>query len=571
MPEPPAEGDRAIILAVAEDVGALQLITQSLHRRYGSDYQVVCKGSSSEAVDFLESDPDRIALVLAEQWMRPVTGEELLSKVRTLNATAKRGLLIDFGAWGDPATAEVILRAMARGQIDYYVLKPSRLADEYFHRTIAEFLYEWSRTDSSSPREIVVIGKQWLPRSHELRSLLWRNGVPHVFHESDSAVGAQMLADAGISDTDKPVVINLDGRALVDPTNAEVANAYGVSTSLDAGSDFDVAVIGAGPAGLAAALSSSSEGLRTLAVERESIGGQAGMSSLIRNYLGFSRGVSGSELAQRAYQQAWVFGTQFLLMRDVEGLTTEGEHHTLTLSDGSEARARVVVLAMGVSYRRLGIPALEDLTGAGVYYGASVSEAQGVAGEDVYIVGGGNSAGQAAVNLARYAARVTILVRGTSLAESMSHYLIGTIDAADNIDVLFTTEVIGGHGDSRLTSLTLLDRATGESRSVDAAALFILIGAKPHTEWLPPEILRDEWGFLVTGSDLLQHPDPAAWQVERPPLTFETSVPGIFAVGDVRSGSVKRVAAAVGEGSVAVQHIYRYLTTIASPAEMQAD
>ncbi len=568
MPE-----QQAIILAVAEDAGSLQRIERALSRRYGSDYRVVCKGSSAEGLDFLEQthrSPDRVALVLAEQWMQSVKGEELLSRVRTLDPNAKRGLLIEFGDWGDTATAEVILRAIARGEIDYYVIKPSQDPDEYFHRTVSEFLYDWSRSDSSSPREIAVVGKQWLPRSHELRSLLWRNGVPHVFHASDSAIGKQMLRDAAIEDNDKPVVILLDGRVLVDPTNAEVANAYGVNTRLAADKDFDVAVVGAGPAGLAAALSSSSEGMRTLAVERESIGGQAGLSSLIRNYLGFSRGVSGSELAQRAYQQAWVFGTQFLLMRDVAQLSVEGDHHKLTFSDGSEATARAVILAMGVSYRRLAIPALESLTGAGVFYGASVSEAQGLDGESVYVVGAGNSAGQAALSLCRHAGSVTMVVRGTSLAASMSHYLIRAIDASPNIRLALNTEVVDAQGDRRLTGLTLLDRSSGETRSVDAAALFILIGARAHTDWLPPEVMRDEWGFLLTGWELLQQPDPAAWHVERPPLTFETSVPGVFAVGDVRRGSVKRVAAAVGEGSVAVQSVHQYLTALTAPADLPA-
>jgi thioredoxin reductase (NADPH) len=569
VPEPPRREQKAIILAVSENPKALHRLAEALNRRYEADYQVLCQGSSSEATQFLEQvyeSTDRIALVLAEQWMEPVTGEELLARVRTLDPSAKRGLLIEFGDWGHAETAEVILRAMARGHIDYYVLKPSRPADEYFHRTVSEFLYEWSRTDSSAPREIVVIGKQWLPRSHELRSLLWRNGVPHVFHASDSEIGARMLKEAGLEGTDKPVIRALDGRVLIDPTNAHVADAYGVSTSLEAGNDFDVAVIGAGPAGLAAALSSSSEGLRTLTVESESIGGQAGLSSLIRNYLGFSRGISGSELAQRAYQQAWVFGTQFLLMRDVEGLVTDEEGHKLILSDENEATARAVILAMGVSYRRLGIPSLEELTGAGVFYGASISEAQGIAGESVYIVGAGNSAGQAAVNLARYAARVTLLVRGTSLAVSMSDYLISAIEGAENIDILLNTEVIEGQGEGRLAGLTLRDRKTGETKSVEAAALFILIGARPRTEWLPDQIVRDEWGFVVTGPDLLQPPDRGAWKLERPPLPYETSVPGVFAVGDARSGSVKRVAAATGEGSVVVQHVHRYVTSIAATA-----
>jgi thioredoxin reductase (NADPH) len=324
-------------------------------------------------------------------------------------------------------------------------------------------------------------------------------------------------------------------------------------------------VVGAGPAGLAAAVYSSSEGLRTLVVEREAIGGQAGSSSLIRNYLGFARGIRGAELAQRAYQQAWVFGTTFLLMREVRALTSRGDRYVLSLSDGTEASARAVILATGVTYRRLGIPALEDLTGAGVFYGASVSDAQALSGQDAYVVGGGNSAGQAAMHLARYA-RVTILCRGSSLADSMSRYLRDEIAAAENIEVRLGTEVVDGGGESRLEHLTIRDRPTGETATVPAAALFLLIGATPHTGWLPPEIERDERGWLLTGRDVAEAGGRfSRWSLERAPFTYETSMPGVFAVGDVRQSSVKRVASAVGEGSVVIREVHELLEGAAEP------
>jgi thioredoxin reductase (NADPH) len=403
---------------------------------------------------------------------------------------------------------------------------------------------------------VVLIGALWSQRSHELRSLLARNGAPHVFHASDSPEGRRRLTEVGEEGAEVPVAIVRDREVLVDPSNTDLACAYGLTTELDEGRDFDIVVVGAGPAGLAAAVYASSEGLRTLTVERESIGGQAGSSSLIRNYLGFSRGLSGAELAQRAYQQAWVFGAKFLLMRELTGLRIEEGRHALTTADGSELTAGAVVLAMGASYRRLGIPALESLNGAGVFYGASVSEAQALAGEHVHVVGGGNSAGQAAVHLCRHAKQVTLLVRGPSLAESMSQYLCKQIAETDNIEVCQHREVIGGGGEGRLEQLTLRDTETGETSSEQGTALFILIGAQPHTDWLPQEIERDQWGYLLTGSDVAQGD---TWPLDRPPHMFETSVPGVFAVGDVRHRSIKRVASAVGEGSVVIQQVHEYL------------
>jgi thioredoxin reductase (NADPH) len=559
-----AEPPKPRVLVVEDEREVRARIRGELERRYGADYRVRCVGSATDALARLEGwreAGDPVALVLADQWMPDMLGEDFLACARALYPDAKRALLVKFGAWGHRDTADAMLRAMARGNIDYYVLKPWRRADEYFHRTITEFLQEWDRASSGAPQEVAVVCEWRSPRSHQLRQLLARNGVPHVVHDTDSPEGRRILAEADREGTREPVVVLVGGGVLVDPTNAELADAYGVSTRLEDRSDFDVVVVGAGPAGLATAVYASSEGLDTLVVERESIGGQAGSSSKIRNYLGFARGVSGSELAQRAYQQAWIFGARFLHTRSVTALRPEGGRYALELSDGSQATATAVVLATGIAYRRLGIPELEALVGTGVFYGASVSEARAHTGQEVYVVGGGNSAGQAAVHLARYAARVTILVRRASLVETMSSYLINEIEAAENIEVRPHTEVTGGAGEGALKSVELRDCRTGRLETVPAAALFLMIGAQPHTEWLPESICRDERGYLLTGSDL---PD-GDWPLERPPLMLETSMPGVFAVGDARRGSTKRVASAVGEGSVVIEQVHQLLAQAAAP------
>ena len=538
------------IIVVASDAEARDRVRQELDHRYSNDYEIMCTSDAGSALQKLEGK--NVAVILAEQWLPGTTGVELLTQAKADHPHAKRALLVDWGAWADPPTAEAIVSAMALGQIDYYVLKPWRMPDELFHRTLGEFLHEWSRAGAGGPREMTLVGENWEPRTHQLRTFLTRNGVPQAFHTADSELGREALASVDLEGETRPVVILFDGSALVDPTNVDVAEGWGVNTSLDEDRDFDVIVVGAGPAGLASAVYASSEGLRALVVEREAIGGQAGSSSLIRNYLGFSRGVSGAELAQRAYQQAWVFGTRFVLTREAVGLRTENGRHVVDIHGVGEATAPVVVLATGVAYRTLGIEAADELMGAGVFYGASVGDAQALVGQDAYVVGGGNSAGQAALHLARYARHVSILVRSESLAESMSSYLINELNANPKIGVRTMAEVADVRGERRLEGLTLRNRETGETEDVEAGGLFILIGAIPHTEWLPEELERDQWGYVVTGTDL----EPA-----RP--MFETSVPGIFAVGDLRHRSVKRVASAVGEGSVVIQEVHRYLAALA--------
>jgi thioredoxin reductase (NADPH) len=351
------------------------------------------------------------------------------------------------------------------------------------------------------------------------------------------------------------VLVLGDGSSIVDPSNAELGASYGISTELQ-DDDYDLVVVGAGPAGLAAAVYGSSEGLRTLVIERESIGGQAGSSSLIRNYLGFARGIGGSDLATRAYQQAWLFGTSFLLMHEATGMRCQPGRHVVTVTGGEEVKARAVVLATGVSYRRLGIEALEELNGTGVFYGASVAEAQALTGEAAYVVGGGNSAGQAAMYLSRYCASVELVVRATALDQTMSSYLRGEIEATPNVDVRFCSEVVDGGGDGRLEWLALRDMNTGRAEKVDAAALFLLIGARPHTAWLPSEIVRDERGYVLTGNRAVAH---SHWPAAPAPRPLETSVSGVFAVGDARLDAVKRVASAVGEGSVVIAQVHEHL------------
>src|SRR3954451_10624015 len=441
-----------LLLAVDDDDQARRRIRTELDRRYGRDYYVICADSATAALETLErvrAKDGEVALVLAEQWMKETTGAELLAKVRSLHPTAKRGLLIEWGAWGDSATRDALLRTMALGHMDYYVLKPWSTRDESFHHTIAELLYDWSRSHPSRLARMSLVGPRLSARTHELRDLLSRNAVPFEFCPVESEHGQYLLSEAGVEAADRPVVILGDGSSLVDPSNAELGASYGISTELR-DSDYDLVVVGAGPAGLAAGVYGSSEGLRTLVIERESIGGQAGSSSLIRNYLGFSRGIGGADLATRAYQQAWLFGTSFLLMHEATGLQCQPGRHVITVTGGEEVEARAVVLATGVSYRRLGIEALEELNGTGVFYGASVAEAQALMGEAAYVVGGGNSAGQAAMHLSRYAELVVILVRGAGLDRTMSSYLCREIDATANVEVRTETEVADGGGQGRL-------------------------------------------------------------------------------------------------------------------------
>ena len=564
---------RPLLLAVDADPEALSRIEMHLQRRFGGDFRIRGELTATAALAQLEAARDRhdpVVTVLADQWLPDLPGAELLARVRTMHPDARRALLVPWGAWADRPTAEAILRAMALGDINYYVLKPWSERDELFNRTIGEFVHEWSRTVTSPEREVVVVAERRAARGHGIRSLLTRNGIPHTFLERGSADATAALGQIGIRAPEEltgPVVVwmpALGGTVLLNPTDAEICEAWGIPTTLpDEERGFDVLVVGAGPAGLAASVYASSEGLRVLAVERESLGGQAGSSSLIRNYLGFSRGLSGAELAQRGYQQAWVFGAHFLVTREVTAIRPEGGGFTAQVSMVGEVTASAVVLAAGVAYRRLGIPALEALSGAGVYYGASVSEAQALAGLHLVVLGGGNSAGQAVLHLQRYAADVRLVVRSAALGEGMSQYLVDEIEATPGITVHLDSEVGGGGGQGWLQEVVIANRTTGERLSVPADGLFVMIGAEPHTGWLPEEVQRDDHGFVLTGSDAAS---AGSWPLERAPLPYETSLPGFFAVGDVRHGSVKRVASAVGEGSVVVSQLHQYLSAARAAA-----
>ena len=554
-----ARTSRPIMLAVDEEAEALREISRELYKRYGEDYRVVCERSPEAALRRLQDSEEageEVALVLADQWMRRMSGTELLTRAKEISPTAKRVLLVD---WGDQEVWSSISRAMSLGRIDYYVNKPYGDHDEGFHRVISEFLYDWAKDRIPKFEEIRVVGEQWSPRSFELRDLLGRNGVQHTFHTPESREGRELLARLGHQGASLPVVILFDGQVLVDPSNSDIAEACGVNPTWDK-SNFDLVIVGAGPAGLAAAVYAASEGLDTLIVEGEAIGGQAGTSAMIRNYLGFPSGVGGAELARRAAEQAWLLGATFLFMRRVTGLHRDGGEIVVNLSCGQDVTAKSVIIATGASYRRLGVPSLEALSGSGVFYGSAVSEAQAMQGQEVYVVGAGNSAGQAALHLAKYASRVTLVARGDSLETSMSQYLIKEIDAAQNVAVRLGTRVVDGGGRGRLENLILKDCASGRTEHVSAAGLFVLIGAEPHTDWLPEEVARDEDGYIVTGRDFSHYGVPhRGWHVERLPLPLETSMPGVFAAGDVRHGAVKRVASAVGEGSIAIQTIHEYL------------
>jgi thioredoxin reductase (NADPH) len=546
------------LLAVDTDAVALGHVERELRARYSGSYQVICTASPEEAVSILtrmSQAEEEVALVLAGQWLSETTGGELLELAGRLHPHAKRALLVDWGEWGHRPMAKAIFDSMALGRMDYFVLRPAVSPDELFHQSVSSFLLEWTEDKRIAPQTIRIVGETWAGRAHELRSALERCAIPHAFYLSESKEGRDLMDHAG-PEARLPLIMLPDGQVLIDPTNREIADVTSAAVEDPERHDFDLVVAGAGPAGLAAAVYGASEGLETLVVDEAGIGGQATSSSLIRNYLGFPRGVSGRRLAQQAYEQAWVFGANFIFMHRVTDLERVGDRLELTLSGDRVLNARAVVLATGASYRRLGVPALEALNGGGVFYGGPASEAPTMVGKDAYIVGGANSAGQAALHLARFARRVTLVVRAQSLSAGMSHYLVQEMEATPNVEVRLGSDVIGGGGEGRLEYLELQAVGIGERETVAADGLFVLIGADPGTGWLPAEIARDQQGFLLTGPDL--RPEHG-WPLERSPGLLETSMPGVFASGDVRHGSVKRVASAVGEGSIAIQLIHGLL------------
>lgn len=545
-----------ILFAFDENATDLAHIAHELEDRYGRHYEVVCTGSPDDARTRLEQLADAgvaVALVLAGQWQGGEPGQRVLETAHDLHPQAKRAVLIAWADWGNPRTGRAIFGGVTEGRFDYYVVRPSSPPDEMFHQTISMALLAWAEANRAAPYTVHVIAESWAGRGYELREALQQCAMPHHFCLADSDEGRELVGTARAGAT-LPLVVFPDGTVLEDPTNLEISLTSGGPIDPDLAS-FDVIVVGAGPAGLSAAVYGASEGLNTLVVDKGGIGGQATTSSLIRNYLGFPLGVSGRQLAQNAYSQAWVFGASFAFMQTVTGIAREDDQLFVTLSDDRRFRASAVLLATGVSYRRLGVPALEALIGAGVYYGGTTSEAPSLIGRDAFVVGGANSAGQSALHLAQYARSVTIVVRARSLRDGMSDYLVRQVEATENIQVRLGCEVVGGGGDGRLDHLVLRDNETRSESTVDAQALFILIGAEPHTRWLPAEIEQDERGFILTGADTSRR---SATRLHRRAFRLETSMPGVFAAGDVRHGSVKRVASAVGEGSIAVQLLHQY-------------
>ncbi len=562
-----------VLMVVDDDPESLGILDGTLRRRYGEDYLIISDASPAAALDRLRElrvAGREVALVMAAAAVMAAPAAEFLAQARSIAPAAKRVLVVPRGGPAAPSlrvpvplvadrqAAAPVLRAIAHGMIDTYLSAPGAGRDEGFHRAVSELLEEWAHDTAPALPAVRIIAQQQSARAHELRDTLARNSVPYAFHAAESADGQSWLQQAGQDGSVLPVLVTYTGEVLVDPPKDQIAALFGLATV--PARTVDVAIVGAGPTGLSAAVYAASEGLSTLLLEREALGGQAGSSSLIRNYLGFPRGISGAGLATRAFEQAWSFGAIPSMAGPVTGLQPAVHGFTLHLADGRASHARSVLIATGVSYRRLDAPGLDSLLAAGVFYGATTSESSAFTDEHVFIAGGANSAGQAAVNLARYAQQVTIVVRGDSLAARMSQYLIDEISAAPNIDVRTTTQIAAAEGTGKLEALTLTDTKTGSTQTVPASALVVLIGAVPHTAWLPSPIGRDEHGFIVTGSDLHGGGNPAAaWALQRPPFPLETSMPGVFAAGDVRHGSVKRVASAVGEGSIASTQINQYL------------
>jgi thioredoxin reductase (NADPH) len=547
---------RSAIITVDDDPGVSRAVARDLRRRYGDQHRIVRAESGAQALDVLREITLRgelVAVIVADYRMPGMTGIEFLEQAMDVCPTARRVLLT---AYADTGAA---IDAINVVDLDYYLLKPWDPPEEKLYPVVDSLLEAWAADEHRPVQETKVVGHRWSARSSEVREFLARNQVPYRWYQVDEPEGERLMKAAGADGRRLPVVITTEGDPLIAPSDAELADRVGLTTTPS--KDFyDLIVIGGGPAGLGAAVYGASEGLRTVLVERTATGGQAGQSSRIENYLGFPDGVSGAQLADRARRQATKFGAELVTARDVIGLEVNGSARTVRFADDTTIDAHAVILATGVSYRQLRAPGCDQLTGRGVYYGSALTEASACANQDIYIVGGANSAGQAAVYLAKSAKSVTIVVRAESLDQSMSHYLIEQLAAIPNISVRTCAEVIQVHGDDHLEQITLRDNPTGDTETVDAGWLFVFIGAVPRTDWLDGVVTRDDLGFVIAGPDL--SPDGAApkgWQLDRQPYHLETNVPGVFVAGDVRSESGKRVAAAVGEGSMAVMLVHRYL------------
>lgn len=550
------DAGRTVILTVDDDPGVSRAIARDLRRRYGGDYRIVRAESGESAVEALRElklRGDLVAVILADYRMPQMNGIEFLEEAIGVYPGARRVLLTAY------ADTDAAIDAINVVDLDHYLLKPWDPPEEKLYPVVDDLLTAWRSSDFRPVPATKVVGHRWSAPSSRVREFLARNQVPYRWYSSDEPEGSRLLEAAGADGRRLPLVLTPDGTVLTEPEPADLAAHVGLATAPSA-EFYDLVVIGGGPAGLGAAVYGASEGLRTVLVERSATGGQAGQSSRIENYLGFPDGVSGAQLTDRARRQATRFGAEILTAREVTGLEAHGAARVVRFSDGSAIAAHSVILATGVSYRQLGAPGCDDLTGRGVYYGSALTEASSCEGQDVYVVGGANSAGQAAVFLSRGAKSVTLLVRGESLTASMSYYLIQQIEETSNITVRTRTVVGEAHGSEHLERLTLRDEATGGSETVDVQWMFVFIGAAPLTDWLDGTVLRDRYGFILAGPDLT--PDgrpPVGWELDRPPYHLETSAPGVFVAGDARALSAKRVASAVGEGAMAVMLVHRYL------------
>jgi thioredoxin reductase (NADPH) len=547
---------RPAILTVDDDPSVSRAVARDLRRQYGEGYRIVRAESGQQALEALREIKlrgEQVAVLLADYRMPGMSGIEFLEQAMDLFPLARRILLTAY------ADTDAAIQAINVVDLDHYLLKPWDPPEEKLYPVVDGLLEAWTATDRQPPREIRVIGHRWSARSYEVRDFLARNLVPFRWYLAEDPEAQRLLSAAGVDDDRLPVVVTGDGTAMVEPSDAELAQHVGLATTPS--TDFyDLIVIGGGPAGLGAAVYGGSEGLRTVLVERRATGGQAGTSSRIENYLGFPDGVSGEQLTERARRQALKFEVELLTARDVVRLEQRGNAKVARFDDGTEIAGHTVILATGVSYRMLEAPGLSELSGRGVFYGAATTEGPACRSQDVYIVGGANSAGQAAMYFARYAGRVVLLVRGKSLDSSMSRYLIDQIERVPNIEVRTCTEVVEGTGGEHLELLTLRNNLTGETETVPASWLFVFIGAAPRTDWLDGCLDRDPRGFVLTGPDLVVDGHrPPGWTLDRDPYHLEASVPGVFVAGDVRAESVKRVASAVGEGAMAVTLVHRYL------------
>jgi thioredoxin reductase (NADPH) len=547
---------RPVLFVVDDDLGVVRALRDDLGRRFGEDFQVVGEVSAAAGLSLLHRLADRcqqVALLIADHGMSEMPGTEFLARAHKMHPLAKRVLLVE----RDYSARSPIVQAMTLGQADYHLTKPWVLEQDLY-REISGFLAEWAKDQHIGFDLFQVIGGIHDRSTHELQELLTRFGEPFRFHDADAEQGRLLLKAKDLDTSRLPVVIRHDGYTMVRPTPTQLIEATGGTVSSDI-SQCDVVIAGAGPAGLTAAVYAASEGLQTVVLEEAVSGGQAGNSPMIRNYPGFAHGISGHDLTRRACEQAWMFGAHMVFSQRVVALECRSGDRIVRMADGHQVTAKAVIVATGIAWRRLGVPRLETLVGAGVFYGAAGSETRAMQGQDVYVVGAGNSAGQTALHLGRYARQVTMLVRRDSLAHTMSDYLIREIGASSNIAVRLRTEITDGHGDDHLEALTLHDNRAGRAERVPAAALFVLIGGEPRTQWLSGTV-QLERGYILTGRAVAPGgSSPSPWPPGRAPLPMETSVPGVFAVGDVRHRSIKRVASAVGDGATVVRVVHDYL------------